>query len=163
MANPGRPRKCDPRVEYISIDIEMQRNDKVKAILKETSIDALDGNARTALIHAAAYNNIGLLKWLVVQGANPDHQDRIGFSALHFAGQNRRVEVARFLLEKGANPNLQDNHGNSPLWTAVFNSMDEKGVMQLLLKYGADAELRNKYEKSPKDLYLTIYNKDIQV
>lgn len=163
MANPGRPRKCDPRVESIFIDIEKQRNDKVKAILKETGIDAPDGNARTALIHAAAYNNIGLLEWLVEQGANPDHQDRIGYSALHFAGQNRLVEIARFLLEKGANPNLQDNHGNSPLWTAVFNSMDEKGVMQLLLKYGADAELRNKYGKSPKDLYQTIYNTNLPV
>ncbi|HOZ68686.1 MAG TPA: ankyrin repeat domain-containing protein [Chitinophagaceae bacterium] len=163
MANPGRPRKCDPRVESTFIDIEKQRNDKVKAILKETGIDAPDGNARTALIHAAAYNNIDLLKWLVDQGANLDHQDRNGYSALHFAGQNGLVEIARFLLEKGANPNLQDSHGNSPLWTAVFNSMDEKGVMQLLLKYGADTELRNKYDKSPKDLYLTIYSKDLQL
>lgn len=163
MANPGRPRKCDSRLEYISIDIDMQRNDKVKAILTETGIDAPDGDARTALIHAAAYNNIGLLEWLVEQGANPDHQDRIGYSALHFAGQNSLVDIARFLLEKGANPNLQDNHGNSPLWTAVFNSMDEKGVMQLLLKYGADAELSNKYGKSPKDLYQTIYNTNLPV
>ena len=163
MANPGRPRKCDSRLEYISIDIEMQRNDKVKAILMETGIDAPDGNARTALIHAAAYNNIDLLKWLVDQGAGLDQQDRIGYSALHFAGQNKLVEIARFLLEKGANPNLQDNHGNSPLWTAVFNSKDEKGVMDLLLKYGANAELSNKYGKSPKYLYQTIYNTDLPV
>jgi uncharacterized protein len=163
MANPGRPRKCDPRVESIFIDIEKQRNDKVKAILMETGIDASDGDSRTALIHAAAYNNINLLEWLVEQGANLDQQDRIGFTALHFAGQNMLVEIARFLLEKGANPNVQDNHGNSPLWTAVFNSKDEKGVMDLLLKHGADADHKNKYGKSPRDLYQTIYNKELPV
>ncbi len=163
MANPGRPRKCDPRVESIFFDIEKLRNDKVKTVLMETGIDAPDGDARTALIHAAAYNNISLLEWLVEQGANLDHQDRIGYTALHFAGQNMLVNIARYLLEKGANPNSQDNHGNSPLWTAVFKSMDEKGVMQLLLKHGADPELKNKYDKSPRDLYQTIYNTDMPV
>lgn len=163
MANPGRPRKCDPRVESIFIDIEKQRNDKVKAILMETGIDAPDEDARTVLIHAAAYNNIDLLKWLLEQGANLDHQDRIGYSALHFAGQNMLVEIARLLLENGANPNIQDNHGNSPLWTAVFNSKDEKGVMNLLLKHGADPDLKNKHDRSPRDLYQTIYNTDLPV
>lgn len=129
----------------------------------KTGIDASDGDARTALIHAAAYNNIELLKWLIDQGADPDHQDRIGYAALHFAGQNMLVDVARFLLEKGANPNIQDKHGNSPLWTAVFNSVDEKGVMNLLLKHDADPDLKNKHDRSPRDLYQTIYNTDIPI
>ena len=161
MGHPGRPRTCDSRVETIFIDIENQWNDKVKAILKETGIDAPDGDARTSLIHAVAYDNTDLLEWLVDHGANLNHQDRIGYTALHFAGQNKLVKIAQYLLEKGANPNLQDIHGNSPLWTAVFNSMDEKGVVNLLLRHGADVDLRNKYGKSSRELYQTIYNTDV--
>lgn len=161
MAHPGRPRKCDPRVETLFIDIEKKRDNKVKAILNETGIDALDGDARTSLIHAVAYNNINLLVWLIDHGANLDHQDRIGYTALHFAGQNKLVEIAQYLLEKGANPNLQDIHGNSPLWTAVFNSMDEKGVVNLLLRYGANVDIKNNYDRTPRDLYRTIYSKDL--
>src|SRR5215510_8736681 len=100
MAHPGRPRKCDPRVESLFIDIEKQRNDQVKTILNETGIDAPDGEARTSLINAAAYNNFDLLVWLADHGANLNHQDRIGYSALHFAGQNKLIEIARFLLER---------------------------------------------------------------
>lgn len=162
MAHPGRPRKCDPRIETIFIDIEKRRDEKVKTILGETGIDASDGDARTSLIHAVAYNNFKLLEWLVSQGANLNHQDRIGYTGLHFAGQNKLVQVAEYLLKNGANPNLQDIHGNSPLWTAVFNSMDEKGVMKLLLRHGADSELVNKYGKTSRDLYSSIYKIDLR-
>jgi len=161
MAHPGRPRKCDPRVEGLFIDIEKQRDDKVKTILNETGVDAPDGDARTSLIHAAAYNNVNMLIWLTDRRANLNHQDRIGYTALHFAAQNKLVKIAKYLLEKGANPNLQDIHGNSPLWTAVFNSMDEKGVVRLLLKYGADVNLKNKYNKTPRELFQTIYSTDL--
>ena len=161
MAHPGRPRKCDPKVEWLSNDIRQKRNPLVKSVLDEVGIDCPDGNARTALIHAAAYNNLELLKWLIEKGANVNHQDRIGYCALHFAGQNKLVDIAKFLLENGADPNLQDIHGNSPLWTAVFESKAEKEVMNLILKSGGDPNLYNKYDKSPGDLYKMLHNIEI--
>ena len=113
------------------------------------------------MIHAAAYNNIELLKWLIENGSDINYQDRIGYTALHFTGQNKLIEIAEYLLKNGANPNIQDIHGNSPLWTAIFNSMNEKRVVRLLLNYGANLDIVNKYDKSPRDLYKTIYNADI--
>ena len=161
MAHPGRPRKCDPRMESLFIDIEKQRNDSVKNILGEVGIDATDGDGRTALIHAAAYNNIELLKWLVKNGANINFQDRIGYAALHFAGQNKYVDIAAFLLKSGANPNIQDIHGNTPLWKAIFESVDEKRVVKLLLDHGANPNLINKYNKTPANLFESIYKTEI--
>ena len=161
MAHPGRPRNCDPRVKLLFIDVEKKRNEKVVSVLKETGIDAPDGDGRTALIHAAAYNNFSLVKWLLENNASINYQDRIGYTALHFTGQNKFVEIAAYLLNKGANPNIQDIHGNSPLWTAIFNSMEEKGVVKLLLQYGANIDLNNKYGRTPRTLYQTIYNNDI--
>ena len=87
MARPGRPNKSDPRVDEITIDIEKGDNEKVKRLLAEVGVDAYDSYLRTALIWATLYDNISLLSWLIDNGANVNHQDRNGCSALHFAGQ----------------------------------------------------------------------------
>ena len=87
MARPGRLNKSDPRVDEITIDIEKGDNEKVKRLLAEVGVDASDSYLRTALIGATLYDNISLLSWLIDNGANVNHQDRNGYSALHFAGQ----------------------------------------------------------------------------
>lgn len=161
MAHAGRPRKCDPRMESLFIDVEKQRNDNIKNILGQVGVDATDGDGRTALIHSAAYNNIELMRWLVKNGADINLKDRIGYTALHFAGQNKYVDIAAYLLEKGADPNVQDIHGNTPLWTAIFNSKEEKGVVKLLLKHGGNPNLTNNYHKTPANLFESIYKIDI--
>ena len=161
MAHPGRPGKCDPGMESLFIDVEKRRNDNVKNILDQVGIDATDGDGRTALIQTAAFNNIELLKWLVKNGADINFQDRIGYTALHFAGQNKYVDIAAYLLESGADPNIRDIHGNTPLWTAIFNSRDEKRIVRLLLKHGANINLSNNYHKTPANLFESIYKIEI--
>ena len=87
MARPGRPNKSDPRIDEITFDIEKGDNERVKRLLTEVGVDASDSYLRTALIWATIYGNINLLSWLIDNGANVNHQDRNGYSALHFAGQ----------------------------------------------------------------------------
>ncbi|WP_440137020.1 ankyrin repeat domain-containing protein [Hymenobacter mellowenesis] len=101
------------------------------------------------------------IEWLLQNGANINHQDRIGYSALHFIAQNKQVKIAAKFLKSGANPNAIDVHGNTPLWTAIFNSKDEKGVVKLLLEYGANPNIVNKHGKSPKVMFETFYKNDI--
>lgn len=161
MAHPGRPAKCDPRVDHLRIDIEQGRNDVVKNVLAEFGIDATDGDRRTALINAVACKNRDLINYLIDNGANINHQDRIGYSALHFCAQEKLVDIADHLLAKGANPNLVDLHGNSPLWTAVFNSKTEMGVVQTLLLHGANPDIVNNHGRSPRQMFATFYQKDI--
>ena len=164
MAHPGRPLKSATEVNGLRTDIANGMYDTAKRSLVTFGIDAADDDGRTALINAAIENKLDFIKWLLDNGANPDHQDRIGYSALHFAGQEKLVEVAEFLLQKGSDPNVQDIHGNTPLWTAIFNAKlptDEQGVVKLLLKHGADPDHVNKYGKTPRFMYQTFQGKDI--
>jgi ankyrin repeat protein len=161
VAHPGRPIKSDPKVDHLRIDIQQGRIDVVKNILAEFGIDATDGDGRTALINAVICKNRELIDYLVDSGANVNHQDRIGYSALHFCAQEKLPAIADFLLTKNANPNLPDLHGNTPLWTAVMNSKTEIGVIQTLLRHGADPNIVNKHGKSAGQMFATIYNKDI--
>src|ERR1700749_4673347 len=120
MVHPGRPQKCDPKVDNLRNEIRLSNYDVAKATLKDFGIDATDGDGRTALINAVIENKTEFIYWLVENGANINMQDRNGYSVLHFAGQNALVELAKYFLEKGADPNLQDLHGNTALWTAIF-------------------------------------------
>ena len=164
MPHPGRPLKSAPEVDNLRSDIANGKYDTAKQTLHAFGINAADGDGRTAIINAVIENKLDFIKWLLDNGGNIDHQDRIGYSALHFAGQEKLVEVAKFILEKGANPNVQDIHGNTPLWTAIFNAKlptIEQGVIKLMLKHGADPDNVNKHGKTPRFMYLTFHGKDI--
>jgi uncharacterized protein len=164
MANPGRPRKCDPRVDRLRSNIRDGEYSTARATLQEFGIDVTDGEGRTALINAVIENKPDFIYWLVDNGANLNHQDRIGYSVLHFAGQNKLVELAKYFLEKGTDPNLQDKHGNTALWTAIFEAKlpsDEQGVVKLLLRFGANPEIVNKYGRSANMMYQTFHDTDI--
>lgn len=162
MANPGRPRKCDPKVENLRSNIRQGEYQVAKTTLKEFGIDATDGEGRTALINAVIENKIDFIHFLIENGANINFQDRNGFCALHFAGQNLLVDIAKYLLDKGADPNLQDIHGNIPLWTAIFSSRGEDiGIVKILLKYNSNPDIINNYGRSSRNRYNDHYGHDI--
>lgn len=156
MARPSRPNKSDPRVDEITLDIEKGDNEKVKRLLAEVGVDASDRYLRTALIWATFYNNISLLSWLIDKGANVNHQDRNGYSALHFAGQEKRFDCAKLLIDNGANLELVDLHGNTSLWTAVFNSRGDTRLVNLHVQHGANLDHVNKHQRTPRQLAETI-------
>jgi len=96
MAKAGKPRKSDPKVDNMVLDIEKNCNEKVEKLLNEIGIDAFDSYSRTALIWASFYNNIELLNWLIENHADLNHKDRNGYSALHFAGQEKHESLFKF-------------------------------------------------------------------
>ena len=161
MAHPGRPLKCDPKVDNLRSNIQQEDYATAKATLNEFGVDAIDGDGRTVLINAVIEAKEDFIDWLFQSDANINHQDRIGYSALHFIAQNNQFTLGEKFLSKGANPNIQDIHGNTPLWTAIFESKKEFNVVKLLLKYGADPNVLNKYGKTPSDLFKTIYRSSI--
>jgi ankyrin repeat protein len=117
----------------------------VKKILSETGIEATDSYLRTALILATLHKNEDLLSWLIEQGANINHQDRNGDSALHFAGQEKNEEAAKLLLDVGADLNVVDVYGNAPLWRAVFNAKDDMRIVKLYVEAGDNIDSLDKY------------------
>ena len=60
MAHPGRPKKCDPKVDNLRSDIKLGNYEIAKATLKEFGIDATDSDGRTALISAVIKTNLTL-------------------------------------------------------------------------------------------------------
>jgi len=156
MARSGRPYKTDTRIENVSYHIEEGNNDKVIKLFSELGIDSSDSYLRTPLIWATFYNNIELLAWLINNGANIDHQDKNGYCALHFAGQEKSFESAKLLLDNGASINLKDIHGNPPIWTAIFNSKGDYELVRLYVLKGADLDSENKHNMSSRQLAETI-------
>ena len=161
MAKGGRPYKVHEDLNQLRSLIMNGDKLQIENIITTHGIEAFDRHKRTSIIWASFFEEIEILKWLINKGANVNHQDKIGYSCLHFCGQEHNLEAARILLEYGANPNILDEHDNSPLWTAIFNSKDRFDLIKLLRLNGADHKQKNKHGRSPNDLAISIYNKEI--
>jgi ankyrin repeat protein len=127
-----------------------------------TDIDELDRDGRSALHMAAHANDAEKVAELIAAGANLGLQDRIGYTPLHMAAQQYSVEAARLLLDAGAAVDPVDAHGNTPLFRATFDSRGRGEMIKLLRKHGADADLVNKHDQTPRGLAHLIGNYDVK-
>ena len=97
------------------------------------------------------------IEWLLTVGkADPNIQDKYGWTALMMAARNSSPErcvsserTIELLLATGVDPNIQDNSGYTALMWAAQDSSPERGTssertIELLLAAGADP---NKQEK----------------
>lgn len=161
MPKGGRPYKVHEDSSYLRSAIMNGDIIKVQEIVGKHGIDAFDGDKRTAIIWASLFGQIEILNWLISNGADVNHKDRIGNSSLHFCGEEQNIEAARILLKNGANPNILNEHENTPLWTALFNAKGRFELVKLLMINGANPTLKNKYGTSADDMAIKIYNKTI--
>ena len=72
-----------------------------------------------------------------------DIQDSVGWCALHYAAQVNSYSSCKLLLDNGATVDIQDVYGNTPLSKAVFNSIGNGEVVELLRLSGADINLNS--------------------
>jgi len=110
------------------------------------------------LIEAVIDNRLDEVRAMLANNVDVDQQDEIGYTALHYAAQNYLVDIALFLLEHKASVDVKDSYGNTPLFRAVFNSKGRGEMIKLLLRFGADKNLKNNHGVSPIDLAGTIAN-----
>ncbi len=76
---------------------------------------ASSSDHETVLYHAIQGSaKISLIKMLLRHGADPNIQNRRGFSALHLAVSLRNKKLVELLLDSGANPLLADKSGQTP-------------------------------------------------
>jgi ankyrin repeat protein len=96
-----------------------------------------------------------MLKWLIKNGANINHQDRNGLSSLHGATIYGNIEVIKLLLENDADQNIVDAYGNNPLWTATHwaclkaSTENNYKIVEELLKSGSNPHNKNLNGKTP--------------
>lgn len=126
--------------------------DTKSALRSGANIDSLDEDARTVLIHATIDRNIELVKFLLENGADVNIKDFQKMTPLHFAAQNYDIDTCKCLVAAGAVIDAQDDNGNTPLWRAEFESVGSTVLQQFLLLKGANEDLKNYHDVSPKDL-----------
>jgi len=113
----------------------------------------------TALMFAAERGFLDILKTLAAAGANVNHQNRYGFTALHAAVSNNHPEIAKFLLEHGAEVDAVDQQGQTALYFAA-----ERGHLELarmLVAKGAD--VNRKAKKNWPPLYAATTSNSLEV
>lgn len=101
---------------------------------------ALPGAAALAesgsLADAAMARDLGTIRTLLAQSADPDAPGQYGTSAIHWLVRYGEVEGVRVLLEGGADPNLPSGTGVTPLSLAALHGNPD--MVRLLLDAGAD-------------------------
>ncbi len=130
-----------------------------------------DGTGVTPLHLAVRNQNYDIAKLLLNAGAKPDARDELGKSPLHEAASSGNFLITHLLIERGANVNAVDVDGRTPLHEAVIElspkepkekRLERRGVVALLLKYGADPNIKDKYYfRTP--LHYAALNGDVDV
>jgi ankyrin repeat protein len=134
---------------------------KVESELKRgTPVDLPEAiKQSTALMFASERGFSEIVERLVASGANVNHKNKYGFTALHAAVSGQHLAVVKYLVKKGAEIDAQDNLGQTPLYFAA-----ERGSLDLtrvLVENGAD--VNKKSQKSWSPLYAATSSNSLDV
>lgn len=94
------------------------------------------------------------IKMLLEKGANPNLQDNLGWTALHYIcvyfNDGNTLPSINLLLEYGADPNIKNDLGITPLMFACHKSKKDFNIqmISLLLKHNANPNLLNSIDYS---------------
>lgn len=102
-------------------------------------LEAKAPNGNTALMMAAFRQNKPVVLDMIKRGAQVNQK---GWTALHYAAAAGSVEIASILLEHHAYIDAESPSGMTPLMMAAREGQEQ--VVELLLKEGADATLRDR-------------------
>ncbi|MEO5933507.1 MAG: ankyrin repeat domain-containing protein [Duganella sp.] len=102
-------------------------------------LEAKAPNGNTALMMAAFRQNKAVVLDMIKRGAQVNQK---GWTALHYAAAAGSVEIASILLEQHAYIDAESPSGMTPLMMAAREGQEQ--VVELLLKEGADATLKDR-------------------
>ena len=122
----------------------------VKAIIKQRPkiLFETDANGFTILHLAATEDQIEIQTILVRAGANVNAKTNNGATPLHMTSHS---EFAELLLRSGADINSLAKDGETPLHSIAVER-DKNDVFEMLLKFGANPKLKNKWGETALDL-----------
>jgi ankyrin repeat protein len=95
------------------------RNGRVKRVEESLNlgfqIDAEDEKGNTLLLVATQNSNKKLVEMLLLRGANINHQNALGNTALHFAlAFDKEGAIGEYLIEHGADDSIENIQGLTP-------------------------------------------------
>jgi ankyrin repeat protein len=100
-----------------------------------------DSQGMTALLWAAHWDDLDIVKCLISAHANVKAANRFGSTPLHEAATFGDVPMMEALLKAGADPNAKRGEGDTPLMVAVRSGVAD--AVALLLAHGAEADARD--------------------
>merc|ERR1719231_473811 len=98
---------------------------------------------------AAPKGVLNLLVLILENGAEANHTNKHGATALHKAAVNNQSAACKKLLTVGATVNQQDAGGNTALHYAA--KIGAASCIKVLLGSGADGELENNNTEKPEE------------
>lgn len=119
------------------------------ALLTSPALDVNAANAvgETPLMMAAMHGRLDWANKLLARGAAVQ---KPGWSPLHYAATGPNIQVLTLLLDRGADINSRAPNGSTPLMMAARYGAEDN--VKLLVKRGADKELRNDRNLSALDM-----------
>ena len=110
----------------------------------DTPID-IYGNTLFTLV--ARQGDLRVVRELLLEhGADINHGNNAGYTALHWAAYEGHVDVVKLLLKHGADINRGNHNGTAALSLAAYSGQTD--VVKLLLKHGADINFQDSYGRT---------------
>ena len=117
--------------------------------LDNSKIDQVDSHGRTPLHWAARRADLNETESLLEWGASPNLADHEETTALHDAASDGTEECVVALLEAGADVNARSIYGSTALHHVFFQQKAQEGIINALIRCGADPNATNHSDSSP--------------
>ena len=111
--------------------------------LKGANVNAVEADGSTAIMYAAANNDLELVRALIKAGANVKPANQLGTSAITEAAIIGSAPVLEALLKAGADPNFRTPNGETPLMAAARSGKVD--AAKVLLAAGADVNAKESW------------------
>ncbi len=116
----------------------------------QPSLEAVDGQQKTAFLLAAEQGSVDVLNALQRAGADMQRRDAFGNTALLLAVRQGHLPATRWLLGRGAAADAADRQGNTALMLA--SRRGDLAFVDALLGQGADPNRSNEQGQSAMQL-----------
>ncbi|MCX5922175.1 MAG: ankyrin repeat domain-containing protein [Candidatus Dependentiae bacterium] len=122
--------------------------------VNQAGIDELMQGEYTPLVCAVFKGDVPKVKILLECKADPNAQDKYGFSPVMVAAKMGDPELIDVLVNAGARVDTRNNDGHTPLLLAILSQQDE--AAQCLLRHRADPNMATNEGNSPLYVHMVV-------